>query len=49
METGGVDAVNSQKQWGYITKKLGFKPQRVNKIKILYFKWIDVFQKFINV
>ncbi|VDK76679.1 unnamed protein product [Litomosoides sigmodontis] len=48
METGGVDAVNSQKQWGYITKKLGFRPQRVNKIKILYFKWIDVFQKFIN-
>ncbi|CAG9533594.1 unnamed protein product [Cercopithifilaria johnstoni] len=48
MEIGGVDAVNTQKRWGYITKKLGFKQQRANKIKILYFKWIDVFQKLIN-
>lgn len=49
MEIGGVDAVNTQKQWGNITKKLGFKQQRASKIRILYLKWIDVFQKLINV
>ncbi|KAM3725450.1 Lysine-specific demethylase rbr-2 [Dirofilaria immitis] len=48
METGGVDTVSVQKRWSYITKKLGFKQQRVNKIKTLYFKWIDPFQKLIN-
>ncbi|OZC09096.1 PHD-finger [Onchocerca flexuosa] len=48
METGGADTVSAQKRWSYITKKLGFKQQRTNKIKTLYFKWIDVFQKLIN-
>uniref|UniRef100_A0A0R3S4U1 [histone H3]-trimethyl-L-lysine(4) demethylase n=1 Tax=Elaeophora elaphi TaxID=1147741 RepID=A0A0R3S4U1_9BILA len=48
MEVGGVNAVNTQKRWGYVTKKLGFKQQRANKIKTLYFKWIDIFQKVIN-
>uniref|UniRef100_A0A1I7V9J3 [histone H3]-trimethyl-L-lysine(4) demethylase n=1 Tax=Loa loa TaxID=7209 RepID=A0A1I7V9J3_LOALO len=48
MEAGGVDTINAQKRWGYITKKLGFKQQRANKIKTLYFKWIDVFHKLFN-
>uniref|UniRef100_A0AAF5RTG4 [histone H3]-trimethyl-L-lysine(4) demethylase n=1 Tax=Wuchereria bancrofti TaxID=6293 RepID=A0AAF5RTG4_WUCBA len=45
MESGGVDTINAQKRWGYITKKIGFKQQRANKIKTLYFRWIDAFQK----
>uniref|UniRef100_A0A915PM19 [histone H3]-trimethyl-L-lysine(4) demethylase n=1 Tax=Setaria digitata TaxID=48799 RepID=A0A915PM19_9BILA len=49
METGGVDVVSAQKRWGYVTKKLGFKQQRANKIKTIYLKWIDTFQKLVNV
>lgn len=49
IEAGGAGSVSAEKRWGNVTKRLGFKQQRANKIKKIYFKWIDTFHRSINV
>ncbi|VDN04239.1 unnamed protein product [Thelazia callipaeda] len=46
---GGPNVMDAQKLWGTATKRLGFKQQRANKMKAVYFRWIHDFYALINV
>lgn len=48
-QAGGSDAVNQRKYWSNITRRLGFHSTPSTKIKVIYQKWIEPFEKSMSV